>query len=151
MDCNAGRRQHERVPQKVSVTFDACQPVWDNMIERLYVTTEFPNPLPDQMTLKDSFMTSGLPMLLLFGGVVKREIGLRRPNPSRAPGRQKPSVSCRGLPSVGLRVCLQEDQELEPHYQSHHHKEWERFGVVVIGILLTRGLVSYRGAFPTNN
>ena len=54
--------------QTIAVTFDACQTVRENMIERLYVTTKFPG----QMTLKDSFMTSELPILPLFGGVVKR-------------------------------------------------------------------------------
>lgn len=61
------------MPQAITVKFDACQPVWDDMIKRFYVTTEFPNPLPDRMTIKDSFVAASLLMVLMFGGAVKRD------------------------------------------------------------------------------
>ena len=71
VDCNAGRCQPERMPQTITVTFDGCQPVWDDMIEKFYTNKKFPNPLPDQMNVKDGLITASLPLLLFFGGAVK--------------------------------------------------------------------------------
>lgn len=82
LDCNASTCEHPRVTETTTIDYDACERVWANMKEPGKLLRDFPDPFPDHMVIKDSFVSASLPITLAFSGVTR----LGRRDDAKPPG-----------------------------------------------------------------